>query len=165
MHKPFFIVLFFVGIIFSFTGCGLDCIEKKTGMSKSSETMKQSKKNGLFQFELLPDQSTFYLDSGIVFKINNAWVENSWRYECIDNDAEVIKDSTGYQFVIDASYTGNVIHSHYLLHDIPLGAVLRYGYSAGDTVIVPLYKDKSYIHASGRTTIDVIKFVRSIPSS
>ena len=49
---------------------------------------------------MFSNNNTFQLDSGKTFKINHAWIENSWMNDCINNSAVVRKDST-FQFVID----------------------------------------------------------------
>ena len=141
------------------TSCGLDCVDKKTGIHKSCQTLKEAKTKDLFKFEFVADKQTFQLDSGLVFNIKNAWVENSWKYECIDNKAEVVKDSS-YQFVIDAGYRGKPIHSDYWLGNNHLGAVLRFGYSGQDTVTLTLYKDTSYTLTLNKLTIDTIIFIK-----
>src|SRR5688572_15244072 len=112
MLNAFLLVTFSFGTILAVSSCGLDCVDKKTGMHKSSQTLKESQTNELFRFEFIADKSSFLLDTGLVFNIKNAWVENSWMYECIDNKAEVVKDSS-YQFVIDAEYKGDPLNSKF----------------------------------------------------
>ena len=113
--------------------------------------MQKAQTNNLFQFELAPDKSIFHLDSGLVLKIKSVWVENNWKYECINNKAEIIKDSS-FQLVVDAEYDGDAINSGYWLGNNHLGAVLDYNYSGQDTVTLSLSKDKSIV--------DTITFVR-----
>ena len=141
------------------TGCGLDCIDKKTGMHKSSQTLKEAQSNKLFQYEFTADKSMLHLSSGLVFNIKNAWVENSWKYECINDKAKIVKDST-YQFIIDADYQGDALNSNYWLENNHLGAILDYSYSGHDTIRLSLYKDTSYTLTNNRTTTDIITFVR-----
>ena len=128
-------------------------------MHKSSQTLKEAQKKELYKFEFVADNPTFQLDSGLVIDIKNAWVENSWKYECIDNKAEVVKDSS-YQFVIDADYRGEAINSDYWLGNNHLGAVLSFGYSGQDTFILGLYKDTSYTLTQNKQAIDTITFVK-----
>jgi hypothetical protein len=131
MRNLVLLASFFFLILIS-TACGLDCIDKKTGMYHSSSTLAEAKDNKVFKFEYTPIRSTFKLDSALIFNIQNAWVENSWKYECIDNKVEVVKDSS-YQFVIDADYADKSLYSNYWLGDnqrtIGLGAILSYHYS------------------------------------
>ena len=141
------------------TSCGLDCVDKKTGMHKSSRTLKEAQANDLFQFEFTADKSLLHLDSGLVFNIKNAWVEYSWKYECINNKAVIVKDST-YQFVVDATYQGDATFSKYWLENNHLGAILDYNYSGQDTIRLSLYKDTSYTLTKNKTITDIVTFVR-----
>jgi hypothetical protein len=146
-----------------FTRCGLDCIDKKTGMHHSSSTLQEAKENKVFQFELLPYKSTYKLDSRLSFDIKSAWVENSWKYECIDNKAEVVKD-TSYQFVVDADYSDKYLYSDYWLGNNQringLGATLNYRFTGQDTITLTLYKDTSYTLTKNRQVVDSITFVK-----
>jgi hypothetical protein len=142
-----------------FTSCGLDCVEKKTGMHKSSRTLKEAKEKGVFKYEFGAEKSTVQLDSGLVLIIKNVWVENSWKYECVDNKAEVVKDSL-YQLAVDADYKGEAIYSNYWLGNNHLGAVLEFDYSAQDTIELPLFKDTSAALSKNSQTIDTITFVK-----
>jgi hypothetical protein len=151
MQKVFLILAVSFVTNFILTSCGLDCVDKKTGLHKSSQTLNEAQAKNLFQFELAPDKSILHLDSGLMLKIKNAWVENNWKYECINNKAEIVKD-TSFQFVVDADYEGDAINSNYWLGNNHLGAVLDYSYSGQDTVTLSLSKDKSIV--------DTITFVR-----
>ena len=128
-------------------------------MAKSSQTIKEAQENGLFISEFTADKTTFQLDSGLVFTIKNAWVENTWRYECINNNAELVKDSS-YQLVIDAEYVGEAVHSDYWLGNNHLGAILRFGYLGQDTLLLNLHKDTSYTLAQSKELIDAITFTK-----
>ena len=143
----------FIATLLTLTSCGPDCIDKKTGLHKSSQTLKDSKENKVFNFEMLSDQSRFHLDKGKVFKIKNAWIENSWTYECIDNNAVIHKENS-FQLVIDAEYEGNFIDSEYWLMNKGLGSVLDYRYLGQDTIRLTLTKNKSII--------DTLTFVRKV---
>lgn len=128
-------------------------------MHKSSQSLKEAKAKDLFKFEFTPNKETFQLDSGLVFNIKNAWVESSWKYECIDKNTEVVKDSF-YQFVIDAGYNGEATHSDYWLGNRHLGALLSFSYSGQDIFTLNLYKDTSYSLTQNKMTIDTITFVK-----
>ncbi len=159
MQTPLFTAtLLFVTIACS-TSCGFDCVDKKTGMHKSCQTLKEAKAKDLFKFEFIADKQTFQLDSGLVFNIKNAWVETSWRYECIDNKAEIVKDRS-YQLVIDADYKGEAIYSDYWLENSHLGAVLDFNYTGRDTLILNLYKDTSYTLTQSRQLVEKITLVK-----
>lgn len=146
-------------ILLTLYSCGLDCIEKKKGMHKASQTIEQSKEIGVYSFEMQTNKSTFSLDSGLTFKINSAWVENGWSYECVDNNAVVKKDSFN-QLVIDAKYNIETINTDYSLMEYNLsegchlGSRLDFGYSGQDTLTLLLTKDK--------TIIDTLNFIKKI---
>jgi len=159
MQKLFLILALSFATIFTLTRCGFDCVDKKTGMHKSSQTMEEAQKKELFKFEFIADKTTFQLDSGLIFNIKKAWVESSWSYECIDNRAEVVKDSS-YQFVIDADYNGNIINSNYWLENNHLGAVLSFDYTGQDTIQLVLYKRSSYTLIEDKMKINTIDFIR-----
>ena len=159
MLKTFFLVTFSFETILAVSSCGLDCVDKKTGMHTSSRTLEESRTKELLRFEFIADKSSFQLDSGLVFNIKNAWVENSWMYECIDNKAEVVKDSS-YQFVIDAEYKGDAINSNFWIGNNHLGAVLRFDYSGQNTFKLALYKDTSFTLTNYKWTAGSITFVR-----
>jgi|SRR5688572_20415665 len=159
MQQPLLIVTFSFAAILTFASCGVDCVDKKTGMHKSSQTLKEAQAKDLFKFEFVANKSSFQLDSGLLFTIKKAWVENSWKYECVDNKAKVVKDSS-YQLVIDADYKGDVIHSNYWLGNNHLGAVLSFGYSGQDTFVLALYKDASQMLTQNKLATDSITFVK-----
>ena len=153
------ILLLVTGFSAIYTSCGLDCVDKKTGMHKSSHTLKEAQSNKLFQFELSANKSLFHLDSGVIFRIKNAWVENSWRYECIAGKAAVVKDSI-YQFVIDATYQSDAALPHYWLENNRVDGILDYNYSGQDTIRLSLYKDTSYSSTNNKTLEGIITFVK-----
>jgi hypothetical protein len=128
-------------------------------MHKSSQTLNEAKAKDLFKFEFVADKKTFKLDSGLVFNIKNAWIENSWKYECIDNKAEVVKGNSN-QFVIDANYEGEALYSDYWLENNHLGAVLNFNYTGKDTFSLNLYKDTSYTLTQNKQLVDKITFVK-----
>lgn len=132
-------------VAITLTSCGLGCIDNKTGIHKSSQTLSDSKANHVLQFEMIGSKSLINLDNGVIFKIKNAWVERNWHYECVNNNAVLIKDSS-FQFVIDAVYVGEIIHTDYILMDNDtttgayLGSVLDFDYTGEDTVSLTLLK-------------------------
>jgi len=135
----------------------MDCIDNKTGMHKSSPTLQESKANGVFSFTMNPNKKVIKLDDGVSFKIEHAWVESNWEYECVNNKAVIKKDSL-LQFVIEADFDGAVSGSHYWLMDINhsygnlLGAILDFHYSGQDTIMFAVVKEK--------VAIDTIVFLK-----
>lgn len=150
--------------IFLLTSCGLECIEKKTGLHKASSTLDDAKEKGVFQFELQPNKSTFPLDSGRIFEIKNAWVEYSWTYQCIDNKAVVTKDNFK-QVVIESRLRPKTInHVDYAIMEKGKGAFLSssyldFSYSGQDTIKLQLVKFKDVLD-SNRFYFDKIVLTR-----
>ena len=108
---------------------------------------------------MLPNKNSFRLDSGLIFTIKNAWVENDWSYECVNNKAVIQKDSL-FQFVIEAEYEGNAYNTDYWLMLMDnsvgnkLGAVLDFNYLGEDTFKLAFTKNN--------TIIDTILFVKQV---
>lgn len=128
-------------------------------MPQTSQTLQQAQENDLLQFEFAPNQSTFQLDSGLVFTIKNAWVENNWKYECVNGWGKMVKDSS-FQFVVAAEYNRNAIYSDYWLGNSHLGGLIRYGYAGQDTIVANLYKDTSYTLTEYKQIEATIVFVK-----
>ena len=139
MKKLFFILTF--ASIAAINGCGLDCVDKKTGMHKSSQTIEESQKNGVFQFQMSTDRMKVQVDSFRVLELKNAWVENSWMYDCID-DSPVLKKEEKQQFIIEAVYktTLTIDTTYYSLKvdrsmsGVVLRGLLSFEYSGQDTL-------------------------------
>lgn len=124
--------------------------------------MQYAKDNDLFRFELIPEVKNVLLDSGRVFKINNAWVENSWSFECINNKAAIVKERD-WQIVIDGVFKQDAAGTEYRLEKkgdssgCALWAVLCFPYKQGDSVSFIISKSD----ASGynqRKTLAELKF-------
>ena len=121
------------------TSCALECIDKKTGLQKSSQTITESKQNKVFLFEMYSSKEIVHLDSSRTFQVVNSWVEKNWHYDCINNKA-VLKIDSAYQFIIDAKYNGKFLHTEYYLmkKDTTFGnglnSQLCFDYNSEDTI-------------------------------
>jgi hypothetical protein len=132
------------------TSCGLDCVDNKTGIAKSSQTLEESKKNNVFCFEMTVSDSFVILDSLRSFKIVDTWVENKWHYDCLNNKAVIKKDSF-YQLKFYANYRGNikVLYPEYNLMNKELtmgsrlGGQLDFDYNGEDTISLILAEKDS----------------------
>lgn len=145
--------------LFLLTGCGLDCIKKKTGHHQASSTIDDAKEKGVFQYELQPNKLTFTLDSGRIFEVKNAWVEYSWTYQCIDNKAVVTKDNF-MQVVIQSNARPKNTQVDYAIMEKRKGVFLgsrhlNFDYNGQDTVILQLVKFKNGLD-SNKTYFDKI---------
>jgi len=61
-----------------------------------SENIKESKKNGVFVYELRTDSNPFKINDTLAISIKEIWLENMWRYT---KELKSQKDS-GYQLCI-----------------------------------------------------------------
>jgi hypothetical protein len=160
MYKIFYLIL----LLSLSSSCGLDCIDNKTGLHKCSQTIKKANENKVFQFEVFTDKKIFQLDNNRVFKINNAWVENGWTYECIDNKA-ILKKDTFLQFVIDGEYVAKDDSLNYVLWvkdtstGVYLGSPLSFLYFGEDTIILNLMKNKELL-SKNHIFVSQLKFYR-----
>ncbi len=141
----------FILVILLFSSCAIDCIDKKTGNPKASQSLNQSKELGLLQAEMYSDTNVYQLDSTHAFIIKNAWIENSWTYECIDYDP-VLKKGTTFQFVIDAERIGSrfdtldCMLSNSSGYTCALTGRLCFPYKPGDSLSFNLIKYNQTIH-------------------
>lgn len=146
--------------IVTLTSCNLDCVDKKTGMHKSSQTIEQSKEIGVYQFQMTTNRQFVKIDNDRKLTIQNAWVENSYLYDCVDNRA-VLKKETQFQLVLDGKYVRpeNDTLWYTLWADksnfgVVLGGQLTFGYSGQDTLTMTIYNDQ-------KKPIDTLKFWKS----
>lgn len=87
--EAFVMRAFFILIIF-LASCGIDDT-KKSGMHKNSQSIEESKKNRVFNFELHIDNPIINLGNRKTDIIQEAWVENTWMYK---GNGNIVKDST-----------------------------------------------------------------------
>ena len=74
------------------TSCNLASLDtKKSGVSKNSQSIEESKKNGVFQFQLKADKRSVSIANNLKDTIKEMWVENMWMYS---GDGSILKDST-----------------------------------------------------------------------
>lgn len=157
MGRLYTISLFLISMTIS--GCRLDCTEKKTGMHKSSQSIEASREHGVFKFEMFTHKKEFKLSNKRSFKINTAWVENAWLYDCINNTA-VLKKEDFDHFVIDAEYTYAADSLQYVLMESDnrygafLGGQLSFHYVGQDTFLLTLQENNP------KVIIDTLKFVK-----
>ena len=90
-------------------------------------------------------------------KIKNAWVENCWSYECINNKAVLVKKKT-QQFVIDYEYKApendSILFCLWKLKEKSgscLGGILDFKYIGEDTL-------KLELRENNRRELEILKF-------
>ena len=129
--------------------------------------MQDSKMNGVFMFEMKPNKNTVRLDGSTSFKIRNAWVEHSWKYECINNKAVVRKDSL-LQLVIDPLYGGANDTVCYWLMELDYstgsalggGNILNFSYQGQNAVMLAVVKGKGMSVINENAAIDTLVFTK-----
>jgi len=159
-----YIILLGLLISASISSCGLDCLDKKTGMHKSSQTIDESKENKVFKFEMFTKKKEFELSPTKRFRINTAWVEDGWLYDCINNRA-VLKKDEFKQLVIDGKYSYQSDSLNYVLMEdnnrrgVFLGSMLAFQYDGRDTFLLTLQEN-----SSGKI-IDTLKFFKGVSTT
>lgn len=111
-----------------------------------------------------PTHSIYKIDNKYVFVIKQAWVENKWSYECIDESAVLVKDSS-LQLVLNATFDDDSFKSNYTLRTIPpslgepfLGARLDFRYEHQDTFKLLLINRDAPTH--DRQILDTLFFIK-----
>ena len=144
-------------IILSFISCGIECVDKKAGLPKFSSNIEESKQNDVFNFQLTSDIKALVIDPERVLTIRNAWVENCWSYECVNNQAVLVKKKT-QQFVIDYKYDAPENDSiSYCLWKIKekkgncLGGIMEFNYNGEDTL-------KLVLRENNQRELEILKF-------
>jgi len=139
--------LIIIGVTLSgvfWIACGVQCADAKTGLLRSSPSMKASKEKGVFCFEMTPSQKKYNLTDSVMFKIKSVWVEYQWKTECVNN-IPVLKKTNVLQMVISYDYEKDSLR--YLLMEDKvsgkyLGDELSFYYENQDTVCLMLVDDK-----------------------
>ncbi len=81
---------FIIFIIF-LSSCNLASLDtKKSGMHKNSQSVEESKKNGVFRFLLNVNKSTVLIGKNKTDTIREIWAENMWMYT---DKGSILKDS------------------------------------------------------------------------
>lgn len=142
-----------------------------------SRTISDSKKNGVFQFEVVADKSILTFDKAYKLEIKTAWVENPWsRQALIFGKSPFWKNDSSYQLImnlnIDSSSGQKSNKYFYFVGNKPLDTFICY-YSSNyfshstDTIKVPLYRETSSKLPSKkeRKAFDTLTFVKRITSN
>lgn len=54
---------------------------KEPGIYRFSESIDQSTRSGLFEYELYPDDPVVNIGNNMTDTIDKAWIEHSWKYD------------------------------------------------------------------------------------
>jgi hypothetical protein len=125
------------------SGCIPDCLQKGGPFERYSSSVEESKKQGVFQYQVFISRNKIPLDTNLSLEIQEAWVESWWGSDCINNKYSIIIDTNSKSLILKSKYIGirktgiyyflgrHQIDSnkHYLLH--------------GDTLNFYIYKDSN----------------------
>lgn len=120
--------------------------EKGPPSSSYSQTLKNSKENGVFEFEVIAYKSNLILDTGLRLEIKNAWVENLWSQQPqVFGTAPIVKVDSTYQLILNL----NIIRTtqqgtnnfYYFMGNKPLDTFFHFYCHRIDTIRVPLYRE------------------------
>jgi hypothetical protein len=88
----------FTLFIIFLSSCNLASLDtKKSGMHKNSQSIEESKNNGVFRFLLNVNKPILFIGNKLSDTIREIWVEDMWMY--IENGG-ILKDSTTEQLLI-----------------------------------------------------------------
>jgi hypothetical protein len=127
-------------------GCNSECNQVSPPYSGYSRTLSDSKKKGVFQFEVVADKSIITLDSAYKFKITDAWVENTWSGQVlVFGKSQLVKNDSSYQLIlnltIDSSHKQGNSNYFYFIGNKHLDTFVYYYCHRIDTIKVPLYRE------------------------
>lgn len=157
--------------------CSSESNKKSPPAPKYSQTINDSKKNGVFQFEVVTDRPSLLLDSGLKFEIKEAWVENEWYTQNYVFGKQTMEkvDST-YQLILKLSidsinkgrsnsryfyFIGNKHLDTFIYHNCQ-----NYYSQRIETIKVPLYREfiDELPSRKDRKAFDTLTFVKRIIS-
>jgi len=122
------------------------CGDKIAGIQNRSKTAQESKTMGVFQFKMVADKKTFVLDSSWTFEISDAWVENTWKYKCVNSQPVIDKESS-FQLVVEPKTHQIKPRFDYILSKEGTGGTflsskppIEFKYQGEDTIVLLLKK-------------------------
>lgn len=128
--------------ITAFFSCSRDhCIVKGPSGNIYNSNIGESKKEGVFQYRALMSKDKIYLDTNLYFKVDTAWVEKAWGYECIDNRRT--KEIYDWKYLtVKTVYIGNKKEGYYyFLGKHPIGTFKHYYLDDSASLMYYVYKD------------------------
>jgi hypothetical protein len=167
---PRLLILF--SYILMFTACESESNKKGPPVPRYSETIDASKRNGVFQFEVVADKSKLTLDSNIKIEIKKAWVENTgFEQVLMFGKSPIEKNDSDYQLIlkltIDSAHKESEPNYFYFVGNKHLDTFIYYychNYYANriDTIKVPMYREISDQLPSRkeRKAFDTLTFVK-----
>lgn len=163
-------ILLFIGSVILFSACLNSASNKLSPPAPGhSHTMDESKSNGVFQFEVSPENAHWVLEKGLDIDLKESWVEKEWYTQSHVFGKATLKgvDST-YQLIMKFEINGSSDSNHfYFIGNKHLDTFIyhncrNYYSNRLDTIKVPLYREITYDLPNRRTrqAFDSLTFVR-----
>jgi hypothetical protein len=125
------------------SGCIPDCVQKGTPNERYSSSIEESKREGVFQYQLINSRDKISLDTNLYFEIKAAWVEYDWGVDCINNKWKQWINTDSKSLIVKSEYFGfRKRGTYYFLgrHEID---TFKHYLLHGDTLKYYIYKDTS----------------------
>ena len=133
-----------------------------------SQSIIESKKNGVFQFEVVADRPSLVLDSVLKFEIKEAWVENDWWVQNYVFGKPSMSKANADELILRL----NIISApqkepnqfYYFIGNKPLDTFTHYFCHRIDTIKVPMYREMidELPSKTDRKAFDTLTFVKRI---
>ncbi len=104
---------FLLSLLF-LTTCDLDT--KKTGMHKCSQSVEESKRNGVFRHVLSVDNPIINIGDNKTDTVKQIWVEDMWQYERENGKTIIKKDSIQQILILFGQLSDKPSNTIYLKH-------------------------------------------------
>lgn len=132
-----------------------------------SQSIDDSKKNGVFQFEVVADKPSVVLDSGLKFEIKEAWVENEWYMQNYVFGKPTMSKENADELIMKlniASDQQEPKQYYYFIGNKLLDTFIRYYCHRIDTIKAPMYKEitDELPSKTNRKAFETITFVKRI---
>ena len=160
-------IIIFVTLFVTTLANAQKCGDKIVGIHNRSTTAKESRTNGVFQFQMVADKKTFVLDSSWTFQINDSWVENTWTYKCVDSKPVVDKENS-FQLVVEPNTKQSKQRFDYILSIegsrsstfLSSKPPIEFKCQGGDSVVLLLKKFNKPLIDTTTTLVGRIKFTK-----
>jgi hypothetical protein len=99
--KPFKMGFKYIILVVFLTSCNLASLDtKKSGINKKSESIDESKKNGVYQFRVNVNKPIVSIAKNLKDTIKEIWVESMWMYS---DNGSILKDTTNQLLILFGS--------------------------------------------------------------
>jgi hypothetical protein len=151
------------------SGCIPDCVQKGPPAERYSSSIEESKKQGVYQYQVFISRNKIPLDTNLSLEIQEAWVESYWASDCINNKRSIIIDTNIKSLIVKSKYIGiRKTGIYYFLGRHEIGANKHYLLHS-DILNFYIYKDsndlspelKYRIHADSLASVTPVAIAES----